>query len=125
MNKHKCVLCLGTNFDPSNSIQESRRQILSVFPDTRFSEELITEAIGEGLLSPFINQVALFSTPLPAEEITRICKDIEHQMGRNPQDKAKGIIKIDIDILMVDDTILKPQDLERDFVQKGIQKLQS
>ena len=125
MNKHKCVLCLGTNFEKYTSIQNAREQLSQLFPNIRFSEEMITEAIGQHLLSPFINQIGIFSTELSAKEITEKCKNIEHFLGRKPEYKSQGIVKIDIDLLSFDQLILKPKDMERDFVLKGIQNLQS
>ena len=32
----------------------------------------------------------------------------------------KGIVKLDIDLLMYDDTVLKPKDMEICYVQEGL-----
>lgn len=93
------------------------------FPDIRFSTEMETEAIGSGFLSPFSNQVAQLTTPLSAEEVRTILKSIEKENGRLPEDKAQGIVKLDIDLLKFDDAILKPQDLEKSYVLEGLAEL--
>ena len=82
-----------------------------------------TEAIGNGYLSPFSNQLALFETSLSAEDIRNILKQIEKENGRLPEDKQQGIVKLDIDLLKYDDSILKPKDMEKDFVQAGLKEL--
>ena len=82
-----------------------------------------TEAIGSGFLSPFSNQVARLTTPLSAEEVRTILKSIEKENGRLPEDKAKGIVKLDIDLLMYDDTVLKPKDMEKSYIYKGMKVL--
>jgi 2-amino-4-hydroxy-6-hydroxymethyldihydropteridine diphosphokinase len=50
-------------------------------------------------------------------------KQIERDNGRLPEDKAQGIVKLDIDLLKFDDYVLKPKDLEKDFVMEGIKLL--
>ena len=82
-----------------------------------------TEAIGNGYLSPFSNQLAQFETSLSAEDIRNILKQIEKENGRLPEDKQQGIVKLDIDLLKYDDSILKPKDMEKDFVQAGLKEL--
>ena len=82
-----------------------------------------TEAIGGGVLSPFSNQVAKLETDYPLEQLRPLLKNIEAENGRSPEDKAKGVVKLDIDILVYDHEILKPADLERGYVQEGIKSL--
>ena len=50
-------------------------------------------------------------------------KQIEKENGRLPEDKEQGIVKLDIDLLIADDRILKPDDLKKEFVQRGIQEI--
>ena len=123
MNLHTCLLCLGSNLDGAKRLSAARQALLSHFPDIRFSQEMVTEAIGTGFLSPFHNQVARFTTPFSAEEVRVILKQIERDNGRLPEDKANGIVKLDIDLLVVDEVVLKAKDLEREFVIRGMEEL--
>ena len=123
MNQHTCILCLGSNFYRIAHMAYAQRELKKHFPTIRFSEEMETEAIGSRFLSPFSNQVASFETSLSAEEIRTILKQIERDHGRLPEDKSHGIVKIDIDLLMYDDCVLKPADMERDFVKEGLKSL--
>ena len=123
MTMHTCLLCLGSNLDASTRLSAARSALLSHFPDIRFSEEMVTEAIGSGFLSPFHNQVASLNTSLPAEQVRAILKSIEQGQDRLPKDKAQGIVKLDIDLLMYDDIVLKPKDMEREFVMEGMKSL--
>jgi 2-amino-4-hydroxy-6-hydroxymethyldihydropteridine diphosphokinase len=101
----------------------AQRDLKKHFPTIRFSEEMETEAIGSRFLSPFSNQVASFETTLSSEEVRAILKQIERDLGRLPEEKPQGVIRIDIDLLMYDDCVLKPADLERDFVKEGLKSL--
>ena len=125
MTTHTCLLCLGSNVDRRAQMASAREALKRHFPDIRFSTEMETESIGSRFLSPFSNQVAIFETTFSAEEVRTILKQIERDHGRLPEDKSQGIVKLDIDLLMVDDCVLKPADLEKEFVQKGIEELES
>ena len=123
MNQHTCILCLGSNFYRIAHMAYTQRELKKHFPTIRFSEEMETEAIGSRFLSPFSNQVASFETTLSSEEVRAILKQIERDLGRLPEEKPQGVIRIDIDLLMYDDCVLKPADLERDFVVEGLKSL--
>ncbi|MBQ8442154.1 MAG: 2-amino-4-hydroxy-6-hydroxymethyldihydropteridine diphosphokinase [Bacteroides sp.] len=120
MKPHSCLLCLGSNIDRHAHMDAARKALVQNFPNIRFGREMTTEAIGSKFLSPFSNQIAQLNTSLSAEEVRTILKQIEKENGRLPEDKGKGIVKLDIDLLMIDDTILKPEDLKKEFVQLGI-----
>ena len=123
MNLHTCLLCMGSNIEPSSCLSAARSALLSHFPSIRFSKEMVTEAIGSGFLSPFHNQVASFTTSLSTEEVRTILKGIEQSQGRLPEDKVQGVVKLDIDLLMYDEQVLKPKDMEREFVKEGMKSL--
>ena len=123
MTIHSCLLCLGSNSDRSAQMASARRDLEHHFPGIRFSTEIETEAIGDRFLSPFSNQVAWFETSYPAEEVRGILKQIERDHGRLPEDKAQGIVKLDIDLLRFDNEVLKPADLEKDYVITGMNEL--
>ena len=73
----------------------------------------------------FYNQVACFTTPLTASQVRECLKKIERDHGRTPDDKARGIVKIDIDLLCYDGEVLKPQDWLRVDVREGVAELAS
>ena len=106
-------------------MEEARKALMNLFPNIRFGEEMTTEAIGDKFLSPFSNQVAKIETSLTIEEIRSLLKKIEKDNGRLPEDKEQGIVKLDIDLLKFDDLILKPSDMEKDYVLEGISSLQA
>lgn len=124
MDQHSYILCLGSNFERNLHIKMAHKALILHFPNIHFGEEMITEAIGEGILSPFSNQIIHISTHHNPEELRHLLKEIELKSGRQPEDKTKGIVKLDIDILMYDKQIIKAKDLERDFVQKGLKELE-
>lgn len=92
--------------------------LTQTFDSVLFSERLETEAYGNlaGSAS-FFNQLAIAYTPLAAEAVVARLKTIEKEIGRRPEDKANGLIPIDIDLLQWNDLILRSEDLKRDYNQ--------
>ena len=123
MITHSCLLCIGCNLDRTAHMTSARRDLENHFPGIRFGTEMETEAIGSGFLSPFSNQVALLHTSLSAQEVHTLLKQIERNHGRVPDDKAQGIVRMDIDLLTYDHVVLKPADMEKPYVQAGIEEL--
>jgi 2-amino-4-hydroxy-6-hydroxymethyldihydropteridine diphosphokinase len=109
---------MGSNIQREAQLKAAREALRRLFPDIRFSDEMLTEAIGQGYLSPFSNQMARFTTALSAEEVHTLLKDLEHHAGRRPEDKAQGLVKLDADLLMYDGEVLKPEDLQRGYVKE-------
>ena len=48
---------------------------------------------------------------------------VERRSGRIPEDKAQGVVKLDIDLLVFDNKILKPEDMEREYIRRGMSVL--
>ena len=71
----------------------------------------------------FSNQLALFFVDQPQENVRRSLKAIETAAGRRLTDAQQEKICLDIDLLTFDDRILKPDDLRREFVVKGLEEL--
>ena len=101
----------------------ARRRLNGFFPGICFSEEVETEPLFFRRPEKFSNQVAQFTSARPVDEVKALLKSIEREAGRRPEDKAQEIVKLDIDLLLCDGRILKPQDLERPYVAEGIAAL--
>ena len=124
MTINTCILCMGSNFERDIHLNAAQKALKEQFSGISFGKEIETEAIGEIYLSPFSNQIAKFETTLAPDEIRSIFKDIEHQNGRLPEEKALGIVKLDIDLLTFNNLVLKPEDLHREYIQKELSNLE-
>ena len=69
--------------------------------------------------------MAIAYTRFSLEEVKAILKKIEKILGRTQEDKKRGIIAIDIDLLQWNHQVLKPDDLQREYIQKGIEAILS
>ena len=119
---HYILLALGSNVAAELHIEQAKARLSAVFPQLRFSRSLITPAIG--IVSPsFINCLAEGYCNVPLEEVIVALKDIEAQMGSVSEERKKGIVKIDIDLLQFDNTKRKADDWSRDYIQLLLNEL--
>jgi 2-amino-4-hydroxy-6-hydroxymethyldihydropteridine diphosphokinase len=89
-----------------------------LFPDIFFSEPILTEPEDDKYAYLFRNVLAKVDTEMSQEEVIDKIKQTERAVGRTPRDKYLGKMVIDIDLLKYNDNILRPQDYERDYVQR-------
>lgn len=118
-----CFIELGSNGCSDAFIRDARQILKDRFPGIVFGTMQTTEPVDFVSPYPFHNQTGRFSTPLPQEELSLILKHIENTLGRRPEDKAKGIVKIDIDLVIYNGTVLKEKDLQREYVRAGLCEL--
>ena len=123
MNEHHCLLCMGSNTNRFTQLSDARKVLSEAFPDIHFGELMETQAIGSGFHSPFSNQLARFTTTLSSESVHNLFMELERHSGRLPGDKAQGIVKLDIDLLTFDNKVLKPEDMKREYIRRGISLL--
>lgn len=124
MNMHTCLFCMGSNTSPHVYLEIARKELRTIFPDIIFGKEMETEPLYfKYNLSLFHNQVGKFDTNLTAEEVRALFKRIEQKAGRTKDDKAVEIVKLDIDLLMYDELVLKKEDMEKGYVKQLIQSL--
>ena len=119
---HYILLALGSNVAAELHIEQAKARLSAVFPQLRFSRSLITPAIGI-VSPPFMNCLAEGYCSVPLEEVIAALKDIEAQMGSVSEERKKGIVKIDIDLLQFDNTKRKADDWSRDYIQLLLNEL--
>lgn len=120
---HKCIICIGSNYKRKENLVLARRKLIDLFPTIRFASEQETQPLFFRSPALFSNQLALFFSEIEEEKIRKTLKAIEKSAGRHPGDKEKEKICLDIDLLSFDDRILKPEDLKREYVMKGLEEL--
>ena len=119
---HYILLALGSNVAAELHIEQARARLSAVFPQLRFSRSLITPAIGI-VSPPFINCLAEGYCSVPLEGVLVTLKDIEAQMGSVSEERKKGIVKIEIELLQFDDRKRKADDWSRDYIQLLLNEL--
>ncbi len=123
MESHTCLIGLGSNYNKEEQIAFACHRLSRLFPDIRFSTPRQTPPIGIVPAGLFLNATALFSTALSAEAVTSLLKEIEREAGRRPEEKARGIIRLDLDLLVYDKKACRLSDLQREDIKAGMAEL--
>lgn len=120
---HRCIICLGTNTESEYHISLAGKVLSDLFPRILWGE--IVETVPEETESAnsYLNQAAVIETDMSFEELKLLFKDIEKECGRTPEGKQKGVIPLDIDLLVFDVKIMKPADMEKKYVKQALSTL--
>jgi len=113
---NKALLSIGTNEDREVNLTLCHQMLNDLFEEIHYSDTSITTPYGATYKNDFLNQLAIGYTSKDKEEVTPLLKSIEKQMGRKVSDKAKGIVKIDIDLVIWNEEVLKPTEINRDYI---------
>lgn len=122
---HAYLLSISSNFQARSNLTGARRMLENLFPEIVFTEALTTKPYGNHYKRPFVNVLAVAYHSACADEINAQLKEIEKRLGRTPEDKAKGKVVIDLDLIAADDEILRPKDFERSYVQDLLPQIDS
>ncbi len=120
----KVILCLGSNKDPLRHIDAAKDQLRLTLSGIRFTSSLWTKPIGDkqtGLL--YLNCLAEGETSMDYPTLHKALKDLEHSFHSTPSERQQGIIRIDIDILCLDDQRYHEDDWQRDYVKSLLAEL--
>lgn len=118
-----CLICIGSNYNRKENLLLARRRLTALFPSIRFTGEQETRPLFFRNPALFSNQVARFYTDADAERVVEELKTIEKEAGREKEDKKREKVCLDIDLLVFDNRVLKPEDLKRDYILKGLEEL--
>ena len=119
---HYILLALGSNTLGEHNIALAKAYLTAAFPKIQFSRSLVTPAIAI-VSPPFINCLAQTCCCEQMTEVLATLKNIETTMGSMPEERRKGIVKIDIDLLQFDETRHKTDDWERNYIQLLLKEL--
>lgn len=110
------IISMGSNENRTENMSRCRCLLSTDYPNVVFSEMINTEPYGEIYHSDFYNQLALINSEDNELIVAEKLKRIESEIGRQSEEKSKGIIKIDVDLLVVNGKIIKSEDFERPYM---------
>lgn len=117
------IISMGSNENKAENMSRCRTLLRHFYVDVLFSEMITTEPFGTSYKVDFYNQLALVNSNDDELLIKDKLKRIELEIGRQSEDKSKGIIKIDVDLLVVDDKVVKSEDFERPYINRLLKDL--
>lgn len=113
------VLCVGSNCeDPEKKVREAILWLEKELIQVECSE-IYDTGCAKGTGNSYLNAVLKGFYPGNGIELEALIKDKEREMGRNSQCRDKGLVPIDIDIVICDGEIYKPWDYRQKFFKTG------
>ena len=67
----------------------------------------------------------MFFSDKDEEVVRKMLKDIEQRSGRRQEDKKEEKVCLDIDMLLYDNKIVKPEDWQRGYIQQSLSAFHS
>ncbi len=112
-------LSLGSNVNREYYVEQGLNALSKYFGRLTLSSLFESESIGFNG-APFFNMVIAFSTEQTVEDVSHILRNIEYDNGREMDAKKFSPRKLDLDLLLFDDLVLKtPVQIPRDEITRN------
>lgn len=121
----KIIICLGSNMLPEYHINQAVCLLRQTFGELIVTRQLWTEPVGMESSCKFLNMLVMASTAWSMQQVQDELKRIEVLCGRKPEDKAKGIVVVDADLLLYNDKRCHLGDWQRDYVKILMEELEA
>ena len=114
------ILSIGSNTpDKAGKMAEALQWLDREFGQITVSGIYATKA-WSGNAPDYLNMVACVQSSLSAEEMNLKAKEFERSLGRTPQSKNNGSVPMDVDVVISDGTILRPEEYSRPYITHGL-----
>lgn len=118
-----CIIGIGSNIDAENNIEKALEILHKKVTVLMLSEFLKTEPIGINTTSFFTNGAAKIETLLNQQELNKLLKTIENEIGRDRSKPKFSSRCIDLDIVVWNGKIVDDDYYTRHFLQKLVSQL--
>lgn len=121
--EHKVILCIGSNVvDRCSRVREAALYLSGILENVEFTHPYETpERDGADIL--YYNSVVAGYYKGDFNSLSNILKEYELMHGRDDDARNRGDVPIDIDIVIWDGEILRPNDYQSAFFQKGFKSI--
>ncbi|MDY3852909.1 MAG: 2-amino-4-hydroxy-6-hydroxymethyldihydropteridine diphosphokinase [Prevotella sp.] len=116
------LLALGSNTEAKKNIKQAQNMINSLWNNCIFSSAINTKPID--IQSPdFINMIVCGWTTNSYEDIKKQIKQIENHLHSTKEERKKGVVRMDIDLLQYGTNLYKENDWKRAYIQQLVEEL--
>ena len=111
------IVAIGSNQNAEANMRKAKRMLEQLLESVTYSEALWTDAIGIQA-DRFLNCLAKGGTLLGYDELNKALKRIERLCGTTTEQKRKGMVAMDLDILLYDNQPFHADDWERPYIRR-------
>lgn len=117
------IISIGSNVSPQY-VKDSLEWLTKQMGNFMTSGIYPTPSVSMDLTpSLYHNAVASGTIAQSVGEFNLLLKDYECRNGRTPELKSRGIVPIDLDIVVADGCVLRPWDFNQEFFKTGFSEL--
>lgn len=116
----KFVIGVGSNSADKKQRMDAAIEYLASWLDEFECSSVYSTRAFNGIDADYLNAVVCGCCCLPVEEVVSRLKEYESASGRNHSEKN---VVIDLDLVLVDDYVLRPRDMEREYFLLGYREL--
>jgi 7,8-dihydro-6-hydroxymethylpterin-pyrophosphokinase (HPPK) len=121
--KQKVILSLGANENQESNMQLAQYKLERLLSNqVIFSETMWTTPIGIDS-DRFLNCLAVAHTHHSFTQLHRALKQIERSLGSLRAERKRGVVKMDIDILLFGDSRYHTDDWQRNYVRRLLERM--
>jgi 2-amino-4-hydroxy-6-hydroxymethyldihydropteridine diphosphokinase len=117
------IIGIGSNINAEENISKMLEVLAKKVEILKVSSLLKTKPIGIENQPEFTNGAVKIQTGLNKEELNRLLKSVEDQLGRDRSVPKFGPRTIDLDIVVWNGEIVDEDYYTRDFLQKSVQEI--
>lgn len=114
-DSRQVILALGSNSEQEVNMYKAKALLVALFGTIDFSKVVWTQPIGIRS-NDFLNCLAVSRTSLDVARLNSALKKIEHLCGDTSENRKENVVKMDIDILRYDTTIMHEKDWDRPYI---------
>jgi 2-amino-4-hydroxy-6-hydroxymethyldihydropteridine diphosphokinase len=117
------IISLGSNTkDGDNNLSDAVDWLRSIIIVEAVSSIYSTPPLS-GYGANYSNMVIFGRTERDIESLTQLLKKYECEAGRNDECRRLGIVPIDIDVVVCNNTIIRPRDYEANYFKIGFSEI--
>ncbi|MBP1638824.1 MAG: 2-amino-4-hydroxy-6-hydroxymethyldihydropteridine pyrophosphokinase [Bacteroidetes bacterium] len=100
------IVSIGSNSDAEQKVEAVKKILTERFDQVVFSDFKWVPPVGDHYKLPFYNGAVRFLSGLDPVDLKQQLKAIESILGRTPDQKAVGVVPIDLDIIVCNKAIV-------------------
>lgn len=117
------VLCIGSNLEPRvERVADARDWLIDILKNHACSNIYETPEI-HGVGRPYMNMVCEGYSDISFSRLSQMCKDYEVLAGRDEMSRSRGDVPIDIDVVVVNDKVVRDKDFRQKFFWIGAKQI--
>lgn len=120
---NEVVLSIGSNVTPRyERVVDALSKLKGILEDCMASDIYETPEI-HGIGRPYMNAVMTGTTNMSLDDLHQRTKQLELQAGRDAEARMRGEVYVDIDIVIWNREVIRPNDFRQTFFKIGAESL--